>query len=469
MKDEEEKRIEEDKDEEKEEEEFKTMVKGKALGAREMEAKKIEDELRRLRNRERNNRRRPQLNQKNSGKFRQTINRFDPYTSATRKLIQTSSRHSGESASTSGNVDLGEEPGTSKAVPNGAPSSGGNTADPDLTLLVTRTDRRLLTREDVFHIHAEIAIAEVNLLEAVDNNPHDISCAKRDRHGRGYSLTCNTLTALSFYQKAIESQKDNLPADHTGFTCFKPGERPPGHRIMGKIFLAHRKLMDKIHLAFAAGSCGAVNRNQVSIYRPGKLSSDNPMLQVYLELDEEAFSWLRSLNWTSRIGGSSVTWRAPGIPGLTGVYKPDEDLHAIKAEMVATLNSITPQTRDPNNPWEFKDLNQVAPTPSDSPLALLASLELNSTTETELSISGEDVHNTTITQTEMDMMEDNTPHSTPIKDIREKTPTPRSSPQEHSPKRKIARSRHDSNVSDSINDPSLQKPLIPNISDSSSS
>ena len=455
MNDKEEKRIDEEGEEEKEEGEFKTMVGGRALRAEEMEAKKIEEELRRLRNRERNSRRRPQLNTGNSGKSRQTVNRFDPYNSASRRLIQTSSRHSGESASTSGTADLGEEPGTSKAVPKGAPSSGGNTADPDLTLLVTRTDRRLLTREDVFHIHAEIAIAEVDLLEALDTNPHDISCAKRDRHGRGYSLTCNNLSALSFYQQAIEAQKENLPKDHSGFTCFKPGERPPGHRIMGKIFLAHRKLMDKIHLAFAAGSCGAVNRNQVSIYRPGKLSSDNSMLQVYLELDENAFSWLRTLNWTSRIGGSSVTWRAPGIPGLTGIYKPDEDLHAIKAEMVATLNSITPKTRDQNNPWELKDTTPVAPSHSESPLVQMASLDLDSTAEIELSISGEDAHNTTITQTELDLMDATTPHSTPLKEKGEKTPTPRSSPHsELSPKRKISRSRHSSNVSD-IDDPAL--------------
>ena len=171
--------------------------------------------------------------------------------------------------------------------------------------------------------------------------------------------------------------------------------------------------MDKIHLAFAAGSCGAVYRNQVSIYRPGKLSSDNSMLQVYLELDENAFSWLRTLNWTSRIGGSSVTWRAPGIPGLTGIYKPDEDLHAIKAEMVATLNSITPKIRDQNNPWELKDTTPVAPSHSESPLVQMASLDLDSTAEIELSISGEDAHNTTITQTELDLMDATTPHSTP--------------------------------------------------------
>ena len=67
------------------------------------------------------------------------------------------------------------------------------------------------------------------------------------------------------------------------------------------------------------------------------------------KMEENTFSWLRNHNWTSRIGGSSVTWRAPGIPGLRGIYKSDEesrDLYAIKAEMVASLNSMTPQNRD---------------------------------------------------------------------------------------------------------------------------
>ena len=71
-----------------------------------------------------------------------------------------------------------------------------------------------------------------------------------------------------------------------------------------------------------------------------------------MEKKENTFNSLRNHNWNSKIGGSSVTWRAPltpGIPGLRGIYKSDEesrDLYAIKAETVASLKSMTPQNRD---------------------------------------------------------------------------------------------------------------------------
>ena len=120
-------------------------------------------------------------------------------------------------------------------------------------------------RDDVFTIQAVVAYAEIKILETTGTNPYDILKAKRDRYGRGYVLTCNSEEALWFYQAAIENC-DDLPQDHKGFKCYKPSEKPPGHQIMGKLYMSHWRNREKICFYFKSASrVAAVNDFNLSI------------------------------------------------------------------------------------------------------------------------------------------------------------------------------------------------------------
>ncbi len=435
--------------------EYKVMYKGKGMTEEEYEetkkAEKIAEEIK-LKNKKRNERR-------NRNRFKTSVNRHDPY-SAERKLIQMtqsarSRPSSGESAGTSGQSTSSEEPGRA-AVPLGTQTPGASTSDPTLTLLITRADNYILDREDIFFIHAEIASAEIRIVETVGDNPHNITCAKRDTPRRGYTLTCNTQAALAFYKGALENCTD-LPDRHQGYKCYLPGEKPPGHQIMGKLYLSHWKNKEKLHIAFAAGSAGAVKPNQVFQYRPAKRSTDNSMIQVYLELDDSAFEWLRSRNWNSRIGGSEVPWRAPNIQGLQGIFRPDEDVYAIKQAMIASLNNIHPETLTENKSSE----NNLDPiTDGIKELEVISQMSTPNTDEVER-VYIDDHSETdniawvypaanTITDTETDLDETlkaDLP-KTPPPETAATMKTPVSSPELNVPPNKITRTRTMSYVSE---------------------
>jgi len=90
---------------------------------------------------------------------------------------------------------------------------------------------------------------------------------------------------------------------------------------MGKLYRAFMLLAEKLHILFAASSAGAVLPPQVSQYRNARIDR-NGMLTVYLELDDDAFEWLRIHNWASRLGALSVSWRAPNVAILTDNLSP---------------------------------------------------------------------------------------------------------------------------------------------------
>ena len=73
---------------------------------------------------------------------------------------------------------------------------------------------------------------------------------------------------------------------------------------------------------FAAGAFGAVRSDQVRVPRQAhKPPGETTSYRLYLEVDDEAFEWLRSRNWMSfiglylRSGGSTIhaSCRDPGV------------------------------------------------------------------------------------------------------------------------------------------------------------
>ena len=157
------------------------------------------------------------------------------------------------------------------------------------------------------------------------------------------------------------------------------------------------------------------------------------MINVYLEVDDAAFEWLRSRGWSSRIGASLVFWRAPNIEGLTGVFKPDEDVHKIKESMIEELNNIT--VMDDN----IEVLEQ---------LDIQSKKTISETTERQLLNVSESSGN-----------EDEDPektltaegYSTPPAHLAATMKTPLNSPETDSPNPKLLRSRHNSDVTEAEN------------------
>ncbi len=180
-----------------------------------------EAEKKKAKNYQRNQRKIESRKNKSSNK----VDRFDPYSSSSRRLIQmtdskrsrpSSGESNGSSSSSSSNrrtdtdVGSGATPVPILGTPLPASSAAAQT---DLQLLIMKTDTTALSRDDVFTIQAVVASAEIKFLETTCTNPYDILKSKRDRYGRGYVLTCNSEEALWFYQAAIENC-DDLPQDH---------------------------------------------------------------------------------------------------------------------------------------------------------------------------------------------------------------------------------------------------------------
>ena len=173
-----------------------------------------------------------------------SVDRYNPYSSASRKLIQTNpnsikpnsnpsarcrSLSSDDASSPTSSLQSFDEVAVEwTRVPFLGTSFPAMQATEFHELIVTSADRKSLARDEILFIQAEIATAEIAILESSGSNPHDIMQTKCDTFNRSYILTCNSHEALSFYKQALESC-DSLPKDHAGFKCYyKPIERQPG-------------------------------------------------------------------------------------------------------------------------------------------------------------------------------------------------------------------------------------------------
>ena len=340
-----------------------------------------------------------------------------------------------------------------KDGPTSYAAAAATTPDEDkLTLTVRKVDHMSpMTRDDIFLIQAEIATAEIDLLESL--GPKNFNLEKSYRHGRGYNLVANSTEALNFYKISIDKITD-LPQGHKGFKAYLPGETPPGHRIVGKLYRAHWKNRNKLHLAFVAGTGNQIQLDQVRKYRTATIQ-DNRMMTIFLEIDDLAFDWLRQHNWSSRIGGTTVPWRTPNVPGLTGVFRPDEKPADI---LKAQIHDLMSASLEPLDSEAEEEINSIA--------TVEETLLLDITTTD----SDSDSINTTVRQTDIkhdtptkdfsktpekhdpDSLMGNLSSSTPSKDRPEPiplnlTPTRHPSPEYTEQRQKITKTRRDSDVS----------------------
>ena len=229
-------------------EEYKIVYRGKGLTEKELQDRK-QDEEQKMSSKAsaRNTKRRDARKDSRAVK---SVDRFNPYGSASRKLIQSNPNETLAARSRSSSSDAAGS--STSSLHSFADAAAGSTPVPFLgtpipavqatesrELTVTRADGKSLSRDDIFVLQAEIGTAEISILESSGMNPHDIIQAKRDSFGRAYILTCNSSEAILFYKQALESC-DSLSKDHPGFKCYKPGERPPGHRITGKLYMHGR-------------------------------------------------------------------------------------------------------------------------------------------------------------------------------------------------------------------------------------
>ena len=100
------------------------------------------------------------------------------------------------------------------------------------------------------------------------------------------SIFC-TPKAGPFYKKAVNELAD--------YEAILPGEKPPGRSIHTLLPGPAESILPKINEHFAAGTFSEVRQNQVKIsrkaWKPGYM--DTGSWNVHLEIDEEAFNWLR--------------------------------------------------------------------------------------------------------------------------------------------------------------------------------
>jgi len=291
------------------------------------------------------------LKSKRTVRHRPGYNSVNPYELAPRRLIAPKPIEASRAVEIAHRESTASRTSTPTAIIPTAPAVSNS----DHKVTIFRNDRIPITRDDIISIHVSTAVADLNLFEKEGSNPHSISLSERD--GRSFILTCNNPAAVDFYYdmaNAISLESDTECANHPGFCAFKPGQLHPGHRIMGKIFRAFMPHADKMHKIFAASSAGAVLPPQVSQYRNARVDR-NGMMTVYLEIDDAAFEWLRIHNWASRLGALIVSWRAPNVAGLAGIFKPDEDPAAIRDTM--TMSSYATVTANAAPPPAESDGN----------------------------------------------------------------------------------------------------------------
>ena len=61
--------------------------------------------------------------------------------------------------------------------------------------------------------------------------------------------------------------------------------------------------------------------------------TETSSIHVYLEVDDEAFAWLKEKMWMSAIGLHLIRWSHVPVRGITGYIAPDEDVKTLKEKL----------------------------------------------------------------------------------------------------------------------------------------
>ncbi len=211
---------------------------------------------------------------------------------------------------------------------------------------VFKKDKSPFTREDQWSIQFGITSA---LLDATQKGLKGDQVAHNGtRLAHRSLLVFCAPPAGNFYKDSI----NNIP----GFEAYLPGEHTPGHEIYVLIPGMAAAILPRLNEHFAAGSFGAVKASQVRISRKAwRPAGSNGSFHVYLEVDDEAFEWLRSTQWMSSIGLFVARWEHPPVKGIRGYIRPDQDIKLLREQLARDAgqsasnadNTLVPEESNP--------------------------------------------------------------------------------------------------------------------------
>lgn len=418
-----------DKDEEKEkkkENPFATMYKGKARSAEEIARLEHEAE-----ERKRQKNRREQNNRKD--KFLR-LSREHPYNPKLQSLNRNLQK------TVKANAKLGMD--KSDLLATSTPSVTASTRTPQTTrpvvkansLNVFRADGKPVTREDVIDcINPIIAEAEINESIRNDDKPQEHSIRLSERREDAYLIEANTPAAMGFYSDAIEKATPQQGAPV--LKVFRAGDSPVTRRIVGNVYRSLMSMRGNMHRLFAYGSDGAVTHSQVTQYRETEIPEGGSSMRVYLELDPQAFAWLETQEWVSRMGSIPVRWRGVTISGLSGRYAPTANQYEIRDNLIKSLTeSTTAAVANTDGPGTSSS-SQQEPTETETTYAAMVSgVKISNSEEAKLLLEVSEASESDYSDNDLDVTLKPRPEPrqrapTPSGEVAKRSRTPDNSPQ----------------------------------------
>ena len=191
-------------------------------------------------------------------------------------------------------------------------------------LRVFRTDKGEMTRTDQWSLQFSIGAA---ILTATRSGRSGAEIAHAGTRLMKHHLVVftNNKSAL-FYKQEINKIE--------GYEAFRETEWPAANPIYCTLPGAAAAILPDLAAHFAAGTFGGIKEAQVRIPQkawkpPGATSS----YRVHLELDDEAFQWLKKKSWISYIGLYMVRWEHPPVRGIEGYLAPDTNVNELLTEL----------------------------------------------------------------------------------------------------------------------------------------
>ena len=175
-----------------------------------------------------------------------------------------------------------------------AKQSTSTVADNQLQeIRVFKKDKSPLTREDQWRIQFSIGNA---ILEATREGKSGVDIQNTGtRLGQHHMVVNANTNSGAIYKEAINKLDD--------FEAFLPEEGPNANSIFCLLPGVAEMVLPQLVAHFAAGTFGGVRKDQVRIPRkPWKPEGATTSYRVYLEVDDDAFAWLKARNWQSYIG-----------------------------------------------------------------------------------------------------------------------------------------------------------------------
>ena len=166
-----------------------------------------------------------------------------------------------------------------------------------------------ITRDDQWAIQAGACDIMENAQE--EGNAVNVIHSGTRMSNQELQIYCTPVSGLTYKNMAVRM----------GYDATLPGEKKPGHPIYGSIPREFRSKKEDKGKHVAAGTFGAIKASQISVVRkPWWTETSNIFLR--LEVDEEAWAWLRRNLWVSSIGLYIIRWSHPPSTQRVRVHSP---------------------------------------------------------------------------------------------------------------------------------------------------